>query len=137
MAYDPEHVLRAQTSDTWSAIARTGADVASLAGWDADLLREPRVLVPVDVQALVVGPGDAEPVVTLLSPLSPGAAEDATSSTARSRAAPPGCAHAGGSSTPRPPTSATCQPASPARPSSCRRPAPCHRPSSPAPPAAR
>ena len=55
--YDPDLVAGLQTSARWSAAVRTGLDaqVADIvATWDRDLLREPRVLVPVDVQALVV-----------------------------------------------------------------------------------
>jgi len=77
MAYDPELVLKAQTTLRYSALARTDTDVPTLRTWDPDLLRESRVLVPVDVQALVVPPG-GEPVVALPGPLTPGFETDPT-----------------------------------------------------------
>ena len=75
-AYDPAQVGAAQTSPRFSILARTGLDVATLSTWDADLLHEPRVLVPVDVQAYVVPAAGAEPVLVLPGPLSPGHATD-------------------------------------------------------------
>jgi hypothetical protein len=74
--YDPDRVAQEQVSPRWSAQVRAGVDAEALPTWDADLLREPRVLVPVDVQALVVpaaGPGAGEPAVALPGPLSPDA----------------------------------------------------------------
>jgi len=73
--YDPELVEREQTSPRWSAAARTGLDgdaAPVVATWDADLLREPRVLVPVDVQALAAPPGGDVAGVPLPGPLTPG-----------------------------------------------------------------
>ncbi|RZS86835.1 hypothetical protein EV189_2251 [Motilibacter rhizosphaerae] len=78
MSYDPDLAAKTMSTAAWSALARTAEPASVLATWDGGLLREPRVLVPVDVQALVVSPGDAEPAVVVPSPLSPGAAEDAT-----------------------------------------------------------
>jgi hypothetical protein len=75
-AYDPAQVRAAQTSPRFSILARTSLDVATLSTWDADLLHEPRVLVPVDVQAYVVPAAGAEPVLVLPGPLSPGHATD-------------------------------------------------------------
>ncbi len=71
VAYEPELVLKAQTTERFSALARTDVDLAAIATWDTDLLRESRVLVPVDVQALVV-PGGGDDAVLLPGPLSPG-----------------------------------------------------------------
>ena len=69
-AYDPAQVGAAQTSPRFSILARTGLDVATLSTWDADLLHEPRVLVPVDVQAYVVpaAGSDGEPPASVRSP---------------------------------------------------------------------
>ena len=53
----------------YSQLVRAGAAAASVANWDATLPRPPRVLVPTDVQALVVAAGDEEPVAQVLSPL--------------------------------------------------------------------
>ena len=77
MAYDPQQMAQAQTTLRYSVLARTDTDVATLATWDPDLLRESRVLVPVDLQALVVGPG-GQPAVQLPGPLTPGFADDPT-----------------------------------------------------------
>src|SRR5262249_39948084 len=57
VAYDPGQVLKSQTTARFSALARTDVDLAAISTWDGDLLRESRVLVPVDVQALVVPDG--------------------------------------------------------------------------------
>ena len=56
--FDAEEVRRAAASARWSALVRTGLDLASLGTWDGAILRQSRVLVPVDVQALVVAEGD-------------------------------------------------------------------------------
>lgn len=61
----PEEVRQAMTSARWAALVRTDVDLAGLRTWDPGLLRESRVLVPVDVQALYVPAGDAEPYVRL------------------------------------------------------------------------
>lgn len=78
-AYDPDRMTKAQTTARYSVLARTDLDVPSLGTWDPGLLREPRVLVPVDVQALVVADGATEPAVLLPGPLSPGSPADASS----------------------------------------------------------
>ena len=77
-AYDPAQVRAAQVTPRFSVLARTGLDVAALGTWDANLLHEPRVLVPVDVQAYVVPGAGAEPALALPGPLSPGHASDPT-----------------------------------------------------------
>ena len=74
--YDPAQVRAAQVTPRFSVLARTGVDVSALGTWDANLLHEPRVLVPVDVQAYVVPATGAEPVLTLPGPLSPGHGSD-------------------------------------------------------------
>jgi len=76
-SYDPAQVRAAQVTPRFSVLARTGVDVATLGTWDADLLHEPRVLVPVDVQAYVVPAAGAEPALALPGPLSPGHGTDA------------------------------------------------------------
>jgi hypothetical protein len=74
MAYDPNLVARTQMSESWSALTRAEIDLASAATWDRDLLREPRVLVPIDVQAYVATAGEAgESMLRFPSPLTPGA----------------------------------------------------------------
>jgi hypothetical protein len=75
-SYDPAQVRAAQITPRFSVLARTGLDVATLGTWDADLLHEPRVLVPVDVQAYVVPAAGAEPALALPGPLSPGHGTD-------------------------------------------------------------
>ncbi|MGA0611699.1 hypothetical protein [Caldimonas sp. KR1-144] len=47
------------------AADRAAMTVAEIATWDTQLLREHRLLVPIDVQALFVAPGDTEPMVRL------------------------------------------------------------------------
>jgi hypothetical protein len=78
--YDAGLVAETQTSDRWSRLTRTavgGIDDAVLTTWDPDLLRDPRVLVPIDVQALVSAPGDDSSAgVPMPGPLSPGEGDD-------------------------------------------------------------
>lgn len=62
---DPETVARAVSTPRWSALLRTGVDVATLGTWDTRLVRETRVLVPIDVQALYVPAGSTEPMVRI------------------------------------------------------------------------
>lgn len=74
MKYDPDLVTKTQTTNQWSALTRAGIDVDAAITWDRDLLREPRVLVPIDVQAYVApAAGNTERMLRFLSPLSPGA----------------------------------------------------------------
>ena len=47
------------------AADRAQLDVAEISTWDKYLLREHRLLVPVDVQALYIEPGNAEKMVRL------------------------------------------------------------------------
>ena len=71
VVYDPKLIGNMQTTPAWSALTRASVDFGAASTWDRDLLREPRVLVPIDLQAYVVGA--AEPMVRLPSPLSPNA----------------------------------------------------------------
>jgi hypothetical protein len=74
MAYDPRLVTQAQSSFAWSALTRAGVELETAIRWDRDLLREPRVLVPIDVQAYVApSSGGTELMLRFHSPLSPGA----------------------------------------------------------------
>ena len=59
-----EQLAQAVTSPRFAALAQTGRAVGDVHHWDRRLLREPRLLVPVDVQALVVRDAD-EPMVRL------------------------------------------------------------------------
>ncbi len=63
----PDQILQASVSPRWAALTTVGAIAADLQNYDAFLLRDPRLLVPVDVQALVVrtGVNDTEPMVRL------------------------------------------------------------------------
>jgi hypothetical protein len=62
-----DQILQASVSPRWSALTTVGGIAADLQNYDAFLLRDPRLLVPVDVQALVVraGVNDTETMVRL------------------------------------------------------------------------
>jgi hypothetical protein len=64
-AFDPSSVAKAMASARWTALVRTGLDAASVGLWDPGLVRESRVLVPVDVQALYVPTGSTEPMARI------------------------------------------------------------------------
>src|SRR5439155_8183653 len=64
-AIDPARLREAIASPRWTALARAELDLASLERWDPTLLRESRVLVPIDVQALYVPEGSTEAMVRL------------------------------------------------------------------------
>lgn len=51
---DPKFISQAVASDRWSFAMRTGLDVHAVNTWDPKLLRQPRLLVPIDVQALYI-----------------------------------------------------------------------------------
>ena len=51
---DPDRIARAMVSPLWSGLIRTGADIKTIGSWDTALIRQPRLLVPIDVQALYV-----------------------------------------------------------------------------------
>ena len=71
--------LATVTSEAFTVAARTGVNLGSLVTWDPGLARPPRVLVPIDVQALVVAPQATVPAVQVLPQLAdPGPAGDVT-----------------------------------------------------------
>jgi len=73
---EPGDVLTAQ----YSALARAGVSAAAAKSWNPQLRRTTRILVPMDVQALVVTKADSEPEARVLSPL-PDPVPDASGST--------------------------------------------------------
>jgi len=73
--FTPDIIARELKSPRWSALARTGLSLDAVGRFDAALVRDTRVLVPIDVQALVVPANSAEPMVRL--PLSIAAPDDA------------------------------------------------------------
>lgn len=87
--YDPRKFAAAEAKEAFSFVSRVGLDVEVMERWDVDLLREPRVCVPIDVQALVVPAGDpaGSEGVRLVGPLSPG--QDAAGVAAHDRLAGP------------------------------------------------
>lgn len=62
---DPDQIAKAMLSPLWSGLVRTGADLATIGTWDPQLIRHPRLLVPIDVQALYVAPDSKERFVRL------------------------------------------------------------------------
>ena len=50
--FDPGVIKKAMVSPRWAAITRLGTTVDAVGQWDAQLIRQTRVLVPIDVQAL-------------------------------------------------------------------------------------
>ncbi len=66
---DPELIGKLVFEPRWTAVTKLDVDARVIGTWDEDLVRDVRLLVPVDVQALVVGPGGGEPMVRLGSPL--------------------------------------------------------------------
>jgi hypothetical protein len=71
--------LATVTSQSFTVAARTGVDPVSLTTWDTGLARPARVLVPIDVQALVVGPKATVSAVQVLPKLAdPGPTGDVT-----------------------------------------------------------
>ena len=62
---DPDRIARAMVSPLWSALVRTESDLKTVGTWDTRLIRHPRLLVPIDVQALYVAPASAERFVRL------------------------------------------------------------------------
>jgi hypothetical protein len=65
--FSADDVRKAALSPRWAALSQLGGVAADLHNYDKFLVREPRLLVPVDVQALVVraGSNDGEPMVAL------------------------------------------------------------------------
>lgn len=64
-AFDADVIKKQLLNPRWSVLNRTGLDLASAGRTDPTLLRDTRVLVPIDLQALFVAPGDAEPTARL------------------------------------------------------------------------
>ena len=73
-SYDPDAFRDLALTQEFSVQARVDLGPEVIASWDGDLLREPRVCVPIDVQALVVPTGAPAGTdgVPLVGPLSPG-----------------------------------------------------------------
>jgi hypothetical protein len=65
--FNPDDVRKAALTPRWAALSQLGGVAADLHNYDRFLVREPRLLVPVDVQALVVraGSNDTEPMLAL------------------------------------------------------------------------
>jgi hypothetical protein len=63
--FSPDVVREAVRGRRFLAADRAALDLTEIATWDRYLLRESRLLVPIDVQALYVPPGDTEPMVRL------------------------------------------------------------------------
>ena len=65
--FDPDQVRAAALNPRWAALSQLGGVAADLHNYDRFLVREPRLLVPIDVQALVVraGVNDTEPMQRL------------------------------------------------------------------------
>ena len=63
--FDIQTVQQAMVSPRWSSLIRLDTTPAALATWDTNLIRESRVLVPIDVQALYVPAGDQTTYVRL------------------------------------------------------------------------
>jgi hypothetical protein len=63
--FDAETVTKAMASPRWSALVRTGLDLSAVVTWDPGIVRESRVLVPIDVQALYVPQGSTENMVRI------------------------------------------------------------------------
>ena len=61
----PDAIRRAIETPRWAGLVRLGLSIPELSLWDPTLIRQPRVLVPVDVQALYVPPGSEERFVRL------------------------------------------------------------------------
>jgi hypothetical protein len=62
---DAVQLREALRSKRFLAADRAGMEIGEIVTWDPYLLREHRLLVPVDVQALYVPPGGEEPMVRL------------------------------------------------------------------------
>ena len=63
--FDPGVIKKAMVSPRWAAITRLGTTVDAIGQWDAQLIRQTRILVPIDVQALYVPAGDTTSFVRL------------------------------------------------------------------------
>jgi hypothetical protein len=63
--WNSDQIKRAALSPRWAVLSQTGGVAADLINYDRFLIREPRLLVPIDVQALVVRVG-ANDTTTML-----------------------------------------------------------------------
>ncbi|HET9730505.1 MAG TPA: hypothetical protein VFR41_13825, partial [Acidimicrobiia bacterium] len=63
--FDPGTIREITASKRFLAADRAQLDIGAISTWDPYLLREHRLLVPIDVQALYVPPGSAEKMVRL------------------------------------------------------------------------
>jgi hypothetical protein len=63
--FDPDQLSRIIQSKRFLVLDRAAVDIDEIVTWDDQLLRDMRLLVPIDVQALFVAAGDAEPMVRL------------------------------------------------------------------------
>lgn len=64
-SFEPPQLHDAMLTPRWTALVRSGLDLSSIGTWDPTLLRESRVLVPIDVQALYVPAASTEVAVVL------------------------------------------------------------------------
>ena len=64
-AFTPDAIRELVRGKRFLAADRAQLDLGEIATWDRHLLREHRLLVPIDVQALYVAPGSTEPMVRL------------------------------------------------------------------------
>jgi hypothetical protein len=62
---DPNKVTRAMISPEWAALVRLDTNLAGISTWDPRVIREPRLLIPIDLQALYVAPGSEERFVNM------------------------------------------------------------------------
>src|SRR5687767_11491933 len=62
---DPGTIREVTYSKRFLAADRAQLDLGEIATWDPYLLREHRLLVPIDVQALYIQPGNSENMVRL------------------------------------------------------------------------
>jgi hypothetical protein len=62
---DPKRLEMLSSSARWRTLVKLDEPLSAIAGWDRTLLRKPRVLVPIDVQALYVPQGGRETFVPM------------------------------------------------------------------------
>jgi hypothetical protein len=63
--YNDTAIEAAASTARWAALTKVDVDVATIGTWDHHLPRDKRILVPIDVQAMVVPAGAAEETVPL------------------------------------------------------------------------
>jgi hypothetical protein len=77
----PKQIAEAALTPRFAALARADADISTLSTWDDLLARDVRLLVPIDVRALLVTaavPVQAVPTETVVPITAPGSSEAAT-----------------------------------------------------------